>query len=102
MFAKKYTEEEMKRRLDGFWKELSDQCHALGESEFEYYYEVWGMWWMPWYIEVNKQALNFTANDITANDLDALVKKDLIEPVKIYPQSEMKDEFGRVRYRIKI
>ena len=55
---------------------------------------------MPWFIEVDKKSLKFSAYDISSNDLKILVEKDKIEIVKIYERSEMQDEFDRIRYRI--
>ncbi|WP_343662611.1 hypothetical protein [Chryseobacterium mucoviscidosis] len=100
MFRKNYTDTEIEERLNIFWIELEKQCNELNNSEFEFYWEMWGVWWMPWFIEVDKKSLKFSANDISSNDLKILVEKDKIEIVKIYERSEMQDEFDRIRYRI--
>lgn len=100
MFRKKYTNFELTEKINLFWFELEKQCSELNSEEFEYYFEVWGVWWMPWFIEVNKKSLTFSANDISSEDLKILVEKGKIEIVKIYDKSEMEDEFDRKRYRI--
>lgn len=100
MFRKNYTDTEIEEKLNIFWIELEKQCNELNNSEFEFYLEMWGVWWMPWFIEVDKKSLTFSANDISSNDLNILVEKDKIEIIKIYERSEMQDEFDRIRYRI--
>lgn len=100
MFRKNYTDFELTERINLFWFELEKQCSELNTYEFEFYWEIWGVWWMPWFIEVDKKSLNFSANDISNNDLNILVEKGKIEIVKIYEKSEMQDEFDRIRYRI--
>ena len=100
MFRKNYTDTEIEERLNIFWIELEKQCNELNNSQFEFYWEMWGVWWMPWFIEVDKKSLKFSANNISSNDLKILVEKDKIEIVKIYERSEMQDEFDRIRYRI--
>jgi hypothetical protein len=100
MFRKNYTDFEMTERINIFWIELDRQCNEYNCSEFEYYWEMWGVLWMPWFIEVTSKSLNFSANDISINDLNFLVEKGKIEIIKIYDELEMNDEFDRIRYRI--
>lgn len=88
-------------RLNEFWLELKSQAVALNASEFEFSVEIWGMWWMPWYVEIDGKSLDFTANDICAKDLELLVKNKLVAIVKVYEASEMNSlEIERRRYRI--
>lgn len=100
MFRKNYTDYEMTERIKIFWMELYKQCNEQNCNEFDHYWEMWGVMWMPWFIDVNKKSLTFTANDISSEDLKILVEQGKIEIVKIYEQSEMDDEFDKKRYRI--
>ena len=43
MFRKNYTDTEMKERLNIFWIELEKQYNELNNSEFEFYWEMWGV-----------------------------------------------------------
>ena len=90
----------MDERLSLNLTELKQQCLELDSNEFEFYWEMWGVMWTPWFIEVNNKPLSFTANDVSMEDLDRLIKSGDIELVKIYDRSEMKGEFERKRYRI--
>lgn len=100
MFRKNYTEFEMTERMNVFWMELVKQCNEHNYYEFEYYWEMWGAWWMSWFIEVNSKSLIFSADDISNKDLNLLVENGKIEIVKIYNELEMNYEFDRIRYRI--
>ena len=100
MFKKNYSDFECTERINRFLFELEKQCSELNSEEFEYYYEICGVWWIPWFIEVNKKTLTFTDNDISDTDFKFLVENGKIEIVKVYDKSEMNDEFGRKRYRI--
>jgi hypothetical protein len=100
MFRKNYKDIEMTDRINLFWFELEKQCAELNSNEFEYYWEIWGLMWTPWFIEVNQSSLNFSVNDVSSDDLDYLIKEGKIEIIKIYERHEMTDEFDRVRYRI--
>ncbi|WP_074406478.1 hypothetical protein [Aquimarina megaterium] len=90
----------MDDRLELFLSELKERCSENNSSEFEYFWEMWGVLWIPWFIEVNGESMYFTANDISQNDLDRLCKDGFIELLKVYNQNEMKDEFDRKRYRL--
>jgi len=100
MFKKNYTPIELDERLNVFWLELNQQATELNSSEFEYSWEYWGYLWYPWFIEIDGKSLNFTANDISSEDLEMLTEKKFIEVIKVYEAFEMKDEFDRKRYRI--
>jgi hypothetical protein len=100
MFRDKFTDLELAERTKLIWLELEKQCAELNSDEFEYYWEYWGVLWMPWSIEVNRKSLKFSANDVSSEDLDYLVKQGKIKIIKIYEEHEMKDEYDRVRYRI--
>ncbi|EZH75361.1 hypothetical protein ATO12_00875 [Aquimarina atlantica] len=90
----------MDDRLELFLSELKERCSENNSNEFEYFWEMWGVLWMPWFIEINGESMYFTTNDISQNDLDQLHKDGFIELLKIYDQNEMKDEFDRKRYRL--
>ncbi len=87
-------------RLSLIYSELLDKCTGENVDEFEYYWEMWGVMWHPWTIEINQKYQTFTLNDISEADLAELVKLDKISLVKTYDQAEMQDEFDRKRYRI--
>ncbi len=90
----------MDDRLELFLSELKETCAENNSNEFEYFWEMWGVLWMPWFIEVNGESMYFSSNDISQNDLDQLCKNGFIELLKVYDQNEMKDEFDRKRYRL--
>lgn len=90
----------MDDRLALFLSELKERCAENNSNEFEYFWEMWGVLWMPWFIEVNGESMYFSSNDISQNDLDQLCKNGFIELLKVYDQNEMKDEFDRKRYRL--
>ncbi len=92
----------MDERLSLILTELKQQCLVLDCLEFEFYWEMWGVMWTPWFIEVNNKSLSFTSNDVSMEDLDRLIESGDIELVKIFDRSEMKDEFDRKRYIVKI
>ncbi|MEN2402475.1 hypothetical protein GKZ90_0021980 [Flavobacterium sp. MC2016-06] len=100
MLKKNYTDLELDERLNLFWLELNKQATELNSNEFEFYWEIWGVMWMPWFIEINGMSLHFTANDISNEDLELLIKMDFIEVIKVYESSELKDEFDRKKYRL--
>lgn len=100
MFNKNYKGAELEERLNLFWLELKRQADEFNADEFEFYWEIWGVLWMPWFIEIEKKSLIFTANDISSKDLDVLIKMGFLEVVKVYETSEMKNEFDRKRFRI--
>ena len=100
-YRRNFTDNELTERINLLWLELEKQCAELNSDEFEYFYEIWGVMWMTWFIMIDRNFLNFSANDISSDDLEILVKQGKLEIIKIYETHEMKDEFDRVRYRIK-
>ncbi|MCE3229691.1 MAG: hypothetical protein K0S32_4242 [Bacteroidetes bacterium] len=90
----------MTDRLEIFLHELTVHSLELKCDEFEFYWEMWGAWWTPWFLEIDKKSLSFSFNDISYSDLDELEKNGFIELIKVYDQTEMTDEFDRKRYRI--
>jgi len=90
----------MDERLTLFLTELRQQCQELNCFEFEFYWEMWGVLWTPWFLEVNNTSLSFTTNAISDEDLDCLIQNGAIELIKVYSQDEMSDEFDRKRYRV--
>lgn len=87
-------------RNEIIYTEVLEKCRLENVNEFEYYWEIWGIMWYPWTIEINKKQQNFTLNDISADDLKELVQLKKIELIKIFDESEMKDELDRKRYKI--
>ena len=100
MFKKKLTSYEIKERMDIFFPELVKQCEKHQCFEFEYYWEMWGVTWMPWFLEINGKDTTFTLNDIGSEDLNFLVENGSIKLIKEYEKEEMKDEFDRKRYEV--
>lgn len=99
-YKRNYTDSELTERINLLWLELEKQCTELNSYEFEYFWEMWGVMWMPWFIMIDRNSLNFSANDISSDDLEILVKQGKLEIIKIYETHEMQDEFERIRYRI--
>ncbi len=91
----------MSKRTDIIFSEIKSKLVELNCNEFEYYWEIWGVMWYPWFIEINGKSENFSFNDLTQEDLNQLVKENKIENIKVYSKDEMTDEFDRKRYRIK-
>ncbi|MGJ8734469.1 MAG: hypothetical protein ACSHW4_15045 [Cellulophaga sp.] len=100
MFKKKLTSYEIKERMDIFFPELVKQCEEHQCFEFEYYWEMWGVMWMPWFIEINGNNTTFSLNEIGTDDFDFLIANGSIKLIKEYEQEEMKDEFDRKRYAV--
>lgn len=91
---------ELDERLNLFWVELKTQALAFNTFEFEYSIEMWGVMWMPWFVEIDEKLLKFTANDIHTNDLEVLIKQGFIEFIKEYETGKKSSEIERIRYRI--
>ncbi len=91
----------MSKRTDKIFSEIYSKLVQLDCYEFEYYWEMWGLMWYPWFIEINGKSESFSFNDLTQDDLNQLVNEDKIEIIKVYSKDEMTDEFDRKRYRIK-
>ena len=90
----------MNDRLKTIYSEILEKCDNSNCFEFEYYWEIWGVTWYPWTLEINVQSESFSLSDISYKDLDNLSKNGLIELIKEYPKEEMDGEFDRKRYRI--
>lgn len=41
------------------YSEILEKCNAENVYEFEYYWEIWGVMWYPWTIEINKKDQTF-------------------------------------------
>lgn len=100
MFKKKLTLQEMEEKMALFLEELQAQCKVHQCWEFEYYLEVWGMWCMPWFIEINSMRLTFTATEINDDELSFLLNRGTIELIKVYDQPQSIDDIDRKRYRL--
>ncbi|TCI91800.1 hypothetical protein [Tenacibaculum sp. M341] len=90
----------MSDRLNTLYAEIIEKCNQLNCFEFEFYWEMWGVLWCPWCLEINGKSQSFSFNDVSYEDLDALIKNGLIVLIKEYTQEEMDDEFDRKRYRV--
>uniref|UniRef100_UPI002611464F hypothetical protein n=1 Tax=Flavobacterium sp. TaxID=239 RepID=UPI002611464F len=71
-------------RNEIIYSELLKNCRLENTDEFEFYWEVWGVMWYPWTIEINNKFQTFSLNDISENDLTELVKLKKIELIKTY------------------
>ena len=91
----------MTKRLDILFSEILLKCKESNCFEFEYFSEIWGVMWHPWFLEINGKSESFSFNDLTQEDFNQLVKENKIETIKVYSKDEMTDEFDRKRYRIK-
>jgi hypothetical protein len=100
MFKKNYTANEVKERMEIFFPELVNQCKKYECFEFEYYWEMWGAMWMPWFLEIDGNSSSFTANDIGGEDFVFLIKNGYIKLIKEYEQGADKDQFDRKRYKV--
>ncbi|WP_024771912.1 hypothetical protein [Aquimarina macrocephali] len=90
----------MDERLNSIISEIREKCKKANCTEFEYYWEYYGLLWYPWSLEINDRSESFTCNDISYRDLEELCSEGLIELVKEYSKDEMGDEYDRKRYRI--
>ena len=82
--------------------EIKTQCAEKQQDEFEYYWEIWGVNWYPWFLEFSPASpMKFTTNDIALEDLYYFVETGELEVVKVYEDHEMPEEFNRVRFRLK-
>lgn len=91
----------MNNRLKILHSEILKKCVNYECYEFEFYWEIWGLMWYPWTLEINGKSESFSINDISYDDLEKLCDLGLIELIKVYSKEEMNDEFDRKRYRIK-
>lgn len=90
----------MDKRLQLFWDELLEQCEMNEKFEFIFKVEYWGILWMPWFIYLDDKSLKFTANDISEDDLNALIDCSLIEFIEEIPPNDTLD-LDTKKYRIK-
>lgn len=84
-------------------QEIKHQCQEYNSNEFEYYFEIWGLNWYPWQLEVSpEQTIQLSINDLLTEDLQYLEDAGEIFLVKKYEPHEVANEteFGRKRYRI--
>lgn len=92
--------QEIEKRNNTVYSEIREKCNAENTNEFEYYWEIWGVNWYPWTLEINGHAQTFTFNDLSEFDLIELVKLDKIAVVETYETHPADDRMGRKRYRI--
>lgn len=91
----------MNDRLKIIYSEILEKCNNSNCFEFEYYWEILGVMWYPWTLEINGKSESFSLNDISYKDLEGLCDNGFLELIKEYTKEEMDDEFDRKRYRIK-
>ena len=84
-------------------EELTSLCNKKEVHEFEFSIEMWGLMWMPWFIQINKEVVNISLKDIENNDLKELINIGVIEKIKEYEDSELNFplEISRTKYSIK-
>lgn len=87
----------MNERQKEIFDELVNNCINKKSTEFEYFVEIWGVMWYPWFIEINGESQIFKHNDISFEDLKLFCELDLIELIKTYK----KDDYDHYLYRIK-
>lgn len=90
----------MNERIQIFWKELLEQCEINKRYEFIFKVEYWGILWMPWFIYVDNKSLEFSFNDISENDLNELIKLNLIEFIEEISPVDSIDIYAK-KYKIK-
>lgn len=87
----------MNQRQTEIFNELVNKCVDKKTTEFEYFVEIWGVMWYPWFIEINGKNQTFKHNDISSEDLKLFCELGLIELIKTYT----KDDYDHDIYRIK-
>lgn len=90
----------MDNRLRLFWNELLDQCEINKTYEFIFKVEYWGILWTPWFIYIDEKSLEFSANDITEEDIKTLINLNLIEFIKEIPLEDSID-LSTKKYKLK-
>lgn len=69
-------------RLNRIWSELLKHCKTHNQFEFIFKIEDWGHLWMPWFIYIDDQSLNFSVNDISSEDLRYFEDNGYIELIE--------------------
>ena len=77
------------------YEEIVQKCEQLTCTEFVYYWEIWGMLWYPWTLEMNGQYPYFSVNDISAKDLGKSCDVGLIELIEETPNTVLGDAFDK-------
>ena len=91
----------MDDRLNQIILEIKQKCEDANCFEFEYYWEIWGVMWYPWFLEINGKSQSFSFNDISSDDLETLCSEGLIELIEEYSDDEKSEsEFDKKRYRL--
>jgi hypothetical protein len=90
----------MDERLNKFWNELIEHCEMNKNFEFIFKVEYWGILWMPWFIYLDDKSLKFSANDISEEDLNELIRYNLIEFIEEIPLKDSIDLLTK-KYKIK-
>lgn len=89
-----YNQQELAERSSIFLEVLGE----INAKEFEYSYELWGVFWMPWFVEVDGKDIRFPLNEISVADFDYMEQKGLLVFVKDLENRD--DRFGRKIYQI--
>lgn len=79
----------MNDRLSLIYSELVEKCTENQTTEFEFFIEVWGVMWYPWFVEINGINQSFSFNDLSTTDLDDLVKSGCIEYIGSYSKEDI-------------
>ncbi len=90
----------MDERLKLFWDELLAQCETNKSYEFIFKVEYWGILWMPWFIYSGGKSLKFSINNISEDDLKALIGFGLIEFIEEIPPNDTIEIYTK-KYRIR-
>ncbi|MCK8521920.1 hypothetical protein M0D21_10100 [Aquimarina sp. D1M17] len=68
----------MNDRLYKILQEIKQKCFEANCFEFEYHWEIWGVLWYPWFLEINGKSISFSVNDISSKDLENLCSEGYI------------------------
>lgn len=96
LFGKRFLD----RRIKRIYTELLEKCEQSNCYEFDYYWEIWGILWYPWTLEINGKYHSFSVNDLSYKDLNKMCDLGLIELVEEFSNHESKDERDHKRYRL--
>ena len=80
----------MNKRLEIIYSAIKTKCNTLNTDEFEYYTEIWGVMWYPWFLEIGGKSQSFNFNDLSSKDLDKLCELNKIELLEIFKPIKMK------------
>lgn len=83
------------------YQELLEEAIQLNDFQFEFSIEMWGVMWMPFFFYFGDKTFTCSRDDITIEDVEALLKAGLITTTQAFDEKELDDlELSRVRYQI--